>query len=110
MHRDYASVLKDITDPNATINPDAVGYTVTLKDGTAAVGTRLGETDSELQIAQPGGAVAKLRKADIAKTEPMTVSLMPPGLDKALSKEELRDLMTYLLTEPGPAEGAATQK
>jgi len=100
MHRDYASVLKDITDPNATINPDAVGYTVTMKDGSATVGTRLGETDSELQIAQPGGAVAKLRKADIAKTEPMTVSLMPPGLDKALSKEELRDLMTYLLTEP----------
>jgi hypothetical protein len=25
---------------------------------------------------------------------------MPTGLDKALTKEELRDLMTYLLTEP----------
>ena len=43
---------------------------------------------------------AKLKKADISRTEPMTVSLMPPGLDKALSKEQLRDLMTYLLTEP----------
>ena len=30
----------------------------------------------------------------------MSVSLMPAGLDKTLSKEEMRDLMTYLLTEP----------
>ena len=98
-HRDYASVLKDITDPNAMINPDAVGYTVTMKDGTAVIGTRLAETEAELQIAQPGGAVAKLKKADISKIEPMSVSLMPAGLDKALSTDELRDLMAYLLRE-----------
>lgn len=104
IHSDYASLLKNITDPNASINPDAVGYTVTLKDGTAVVGTRLGETEAELQIAQPGGAVAKLKKADVARTEPMTTSLMPAGLDKALSAEELRDLMTYLLLETPAAK------
>ena len=107
MHRDYASVLKDIADPNATINPDAVGYTVTQGDGTMTVGTRLAETADELQIAQPGGAVAKIRKSDIRKIEPMSVSLMPTGLDKALTAEELRDLMTYLLTEPARAEPGA---
>jgi len=100
MHRDYASVLKDIADPNAMINPDAIGYTVTMKDGTTVVGTRLAQTEEELQIAQPGGAVAKLDQTKIAKTEPMTVSLMPAGLDKVLTAEELRDLMTFLLTEP----------
>jgi putative heme-binding domain-containing protein len=105
IHRDYAGVLRDIADPNAMINPDAVGYTVTLKDGTAVVGTRLAETEEELQIAQPGGAVAKLKKSAIAKTEPMTVSLMPAGLDKVLTKEELRDLMTFLLTEPAAPKG-----
>jgi putative heme-binding domain-containing protein len=81
------------------INPDAVGYIVTMKDGSGVVGTRLAETDDELQIAQPGGAVAKLKRPEIVKIEPMTVSLMPVGLDKALTREELRDLMTYLLTE-----------
>jgi putative heme-binding domain-containing protein len=100
VHRDYASVLKDIAEPSATINPDAAGYTVTLKDGTAFVGTRLGETENELQIAQPGGAVAKLKKSAIARTEPMTISLMPAGIDKLLTPSELRDLMAYLLTEP----------
>ena len=110
MHRDYASVLRDITDPNAMINPDAVGYIVTLRDGTAAVGTRLAETDEELQIAQPGGAVAKLKRSAIAKTEPMAVSLMPAGLDKMLTTEELRDLMTFLLTEPAPPNEAGKKQ
>ena len=98
-HRDYASVLRDIIEPSATINPDAVGYTVTLRDGTAVVGTRLAETETELQIAQPGGTVAKLTKSDITKTDPMTISLMPAGLEKTLTPDELRDLMTFLLKE-----------
>ena len=100
IHRDYASVLKDIAEPSATINPDAVGYIVTQKDGTAVVGTRLAETAEELQIAQPGGAVARLKKSAITKSEPMTISLMPAGIDKVLTPDELRDLMAYLLTAP----------
>lgn len=109
IHRDYASVLRDIVEPNATINPDGIGYVVTLKDGTSVTGTRVGESAFDLQFAQVGGAVAKLKKSDIAKTEPMTVSLMPTGLDKALTADELRDLMTYLLTSPPVAEGGAAR-
>lgn len=104
VHRDYESVLKDIADPGATINPDAIGYTVTMKDGSAVVGTRLADTAEELQIAQPGGAVAKLRKSDIAKSEAMATSLMPAGLEKTLTADELRDLMTYLLLESAKAK------
>lgn len=102
MHRGYAEVLRDISDPNAAINPDGVGYIVTLRDGEVITGTRTGETSTELQIAQPGGSVAKLAKARIVRTEPMTVSLMPSGVDKTLTVEELRDLMMFLLTEPAP--------
>lgn len=100
IHRDYASVLADIVEPNAAINPDGVGYVITMKDGSTTVGTRLGESAYELQIAQVGGAVSKLKKSNIAKTESMTVSLMPPGLEKNLTATELRDLITFLLTNP----------
>ena len=31
--RDYESVLKDIVNPSAAINPDYVAYTITMKDG-----------------------------------------------------------------------------
>ncbi|MBC8094763.1 MAG: c-type cytochrome, partial [Akkermansiaceae bacterium] len=99
IHRDYVSVLKDIAEPNASINPDAVGYVVTLKNEESITGTRLSETADELEIAQVGGTVTKLKKSQIIETEPMSISLMPEGLDKALTAVELRDLMTYLLTE-----------
>jgi putative heme-binding domain-containing protein len=106
IHRDYASVLRDIVEPSASINPDAVGYVITLKDGSVVTGTRVGDTPTELHIALAGGNVTKVGKEKIAKTEPMSLSLMPAGLDKALSKEELRDLMTYLLTsDPAPPAG-----
>jgi putative heme-binding domain-containing protein len=105
VHRDYHSVLTDIAEPNAAINPDAAGYLITTRD-SVVMGTRLSETADELQIAQAGGAVAKLRKSEIVKTEPMAVSLMPPGLDKTLTQEELRDLMTYLLSERPLPTGA----
>ncbi len=98
--RDYASVLKDIEDPSATINPDAVGYIITLREGTAVIGTRVGETADELQIAQPGGVIATLKKSTIAKTEPMPASLMPAGLFQALTPTERKDLMTFLLSTP----------
>lgn len=74
-----------------------------MQDGSSVVGTRLGESATTLQIAQVGGVVAKLRKADIERLEPMTVSLMPAGLEKGLTPVELRDLMTFLLTTPTEA-------
>jgi cytochrome c553 len=33
VHRDYASVLKDIREPNAALNPDHLAYSIELTDG-----------------------------------------------------------------------------
>ena len=38
VHRDYASVLRDITHPSFAINPDYLSYTVVLNDGRVLVG------------------------------------------------------------------------
>ena len=104
VHRDYESVLRDILDPNATINPDAIGYTVLLKDGRAKSGTRISETPDELQLAIPAEQPLIIKKSDIEEINPLKVSLMPVGIEKLLSKDEIRDLMTYLLTEPTTVE------
>ncbi len=97
-HRDYASVLKDIREPGAMINPDAVAYTVTLKDGTEVVGVRGGETASAIELRQAGGGIVQLNKADIVSREANKDSLMPPGLLDGLGAQEIKDLMSYLMT------------
>ncbi|RYD23433.1 MAG: c-type cytochrome, partial [Verrucomicrobiaceae bacterium] len=100
VHRDYANVMRDIMEPGASINPDAVAYQISLRDGGSVVGVRVGETPEELKIASAGGLVTTVRKADIRATEALPVSLMPPGLLSALGEQEVKDLMTFLLTAP----------
>ncbi len=62
-------------------------------------GLMLAGADPVIHLAQPGGLIAKIAKSAIAKTEALSAYLMPAGLDQALTKEELRDLMTYLLRD-----------
>jgi putative heme-binding domain-containing protein len=100
VHRDYASLLRDIQNPNASINPDAVAYQVELRDGGMAMGTRVGETADEIKFASPGGHVTTVKKSNIRDMKAMSTSLMPPGLLEALSKQEAKDLMTFLMTAP----------
>ena len=100
IHRDYASLLRDITEPNASINPDAVAYQITSHDGTVTVGTRAGESSDTLRIAQPGGQVTAIPKSSIRTTEALPQSLMPAGLLDALSPPEIKDLLTFLMTTP----------
>jgi putative heme-binding domain-containing protein len=99
VHRDYDSVLRDILNPNATINPDAIGYAVLLTSGKTLNGIRMSETADELRLAVAGGEIQSIDKLEIETIAPMKDSLMPSGIDELLSPDELRDLMTYLLRE-----------
>jgi len=99
VHRDYASVLKDLVDPNATINPDHLGYVVELADGTNAVGVIAADTPAELKLTTITGEIVALPRTSIKSITPMSSSLMPPGLLTGRSVAEVRDLMTFLLRE-----------
>ena len=100
VHRDYESVLRDIVNPNATINPDAIGYLVQLKDRQTLTSTRMSGTETGLELAIPGKNPLKIQKAEMDQIDPMAAWLMPAEIEKLLSEAEMRDLMTYLLSEP----------
>lgn len=53
--------------------------------GRQAVRSSMARPSRGIENAQLGGVIAKLKKDDVARTEPITVSLMPPGLDMALA-------------------------
>lgn len=95
-HRDYDSVLKDIREPNAAINPDHIAYMVELTDGTSFAGVVNGEKDGIVRFTEITGP-REVARAKIKSQKALPVSLMPPGLLESLSTEEQRDLLTYLL-------------
>lgn len=106
IYRDYASVLKDILEPSATINPDHIAYNIELKNGDSATGVILSDTPEKLVLGQVTGANLTIPKNNIATMKASGVSLMPEGLLKNLTAQQQRDLLTFLLTQP-PAERKA---
>lgn len=100
VHRDYASVLKDIVDPSAAINPDRIAYTFDLKDGTALSGIIISDTADAIVVGEISGSQRTLARRELREMTASAVSLMPPGLWEGLNSQQQRDLMTYLLTEP----------
>ena len=97
--RDYASVLRDVTQPSFAINPDYVSQTVLLADGRALAGTT--RVDGEnLIVADQEGRETVVPRADVEELAHSPQSIMPEGLPKALGEQRLRDLMTFLLVEP----------
>ena len=99
VYRDYASVMKDIVQPSAAINPDRIAYVVTLNDGSSANGIVLEDTPQAVVLGQVSGANLTIPKNTIAGMKASAVSLMPAGLLQSLDRNQIRDLMTFLLTE-----------
>jgi putative heme-binding domain-containing protein len=99
IHRDYPSVLRDITHPSFAINPDYLSYSLVLTDGRTLTGVvrTVGDT---IEVGDANGSVTRVLKSEVDDMQPAAVSTMPDNLVKELGEERLRDLMTFLLTPP----------
>jgi putative heme-binding domain-containing protein len=107
VHRDYASVLKDIRQPSAALNPDHLGYVIRLNSGKVLTGVPRTLEDGKVVVGDEKGVETILRKDQIESMTPSPKSVMPEGIEKQLGPEKMRDLMTFLLTaapEPAPLE------
>jgi putative heme-binding domain-containing protein len=99
-HRDYASVLHDLRDPSASINPDYPTQEIEMANGEKYIGVPVEQPDGSVRIGIGPGASMTVKKTQIIAAKPVATSLMPTGLDQTLNAVELRDLMTFLLTAP----------
>jgi putative heme-binding domain-containing protein len=99
VHRDRDSVLRDITEPNALINPDHVAYNVALADGDALSGLLKAEDEKVVRLVAADGKEYAFQRRAVADIEASGVSLMPSGLLEGLSEERINDLLTFLLHE-----------
>jgi putative heme-binding domain-containing protein len=101
VHRDYDSVLRDITHPSYAINPEYIGQKLRLNDGTVWTGV-LRDQGGALLLGTSEGKTIPIAKETIEEMSPSATSTMPTGLMDALSEQERLDLLTYLL-RPAPS-------
>ena len=100
IHRDYASVLRDIREPSAAINPEHTAFNVETKDGDLLAGVIISDTPEALTLGSATGQPVRVLKSNVKSVKPSSISLMPEGLDKAVGEAGLKDLMTFLMTVP----------
>ncbi|MEX2172482.1 MAG: ThuA domain-containing protein [Pirellulales bacterium] len=98
-HRDYASVLRDITQPSFAINPDHTSQIITLATGRVLTGTTR-TVDGQLIVTQQDATEVTVARDDIDSIEPSSKSIMPEEIHTLLGPDRLRDLLTFLLVEP----------
>ena len=95
-HRSPEELVIHILDPNREVAPDFVGYVVSLKDERILTGIIAAEAGSAVTLRRAGGEQDVVLRDDIAAMANTGKSLMPEGLEKAISPEEMRDLVEFL--------------
>ena len=93
--RDRVYLLAALLAPNQAIAPGFENAVVTMQDGKVYAGTVKGEDAAELRLESPEDGLVKLDKSRISSRR-AGLSAMPEGMEKMLSKRELRDLVEFL--------------
>jgi putative heme-binding domain-containing protein len=94
--RTSRDILESILFPSATIARDYEAQAIELANGESLVAVISRNSPEALVVADASGQERTLPRAQIASMQPLPTSLMPNGLDHALTEEELLDLAAYL--------------
>lgn len=93
------SILFHIVAPEAEVNVAYAPYFAEMKDGRSFAGILASENPTSITLRMPLGTEETLLRAAIAELEALPGSLMPAGLEQAMSQQELADLVGYLKGE-----------
>ena len=93
---DRATLIESVLYPSKQIFDGYHTVTITLKNAETHAGFLRYETAEEVLLVDVTGAQHHLPKAQIAQREESATSLMPEGLQAALSLAEFSDLISYL--------------
>jgi putative membrane-bound dehydrogenase-like protein len=91
------ALLSDILDPNRMFEARWSGYQIETNDGRTLAGLIQSETTDAIVLAMPGGAKETLSRSAIKDMKSLDRTLMPDGLEAAITKEQMSDLLAFLL-------------
>jgi putative heme-binding domain-containing protein len=82
--------------PSAAISHSYESYLALTDAGITIVGVLVSQTEHTVTLKTDKGVVHELRRDQLASWNKQDVSLMPSGLHKLLTPQELADLVSYL--------------
>jgi putative membrane-bound dehydrogenase-like protein len=97
--RGAEAILTNVLDPNREVNPQYVTYAVTTKDGRTLSGMISAETANSISLKNAENKEETVLRIDIEELKSTGLSLMPEGLEKNLDKQQLADVIEYLMKQ-----------
>ena len=91
-----ASLLSAMLDPSASIDARYSTYVAETKDGRTVLGILVGETATNITLHDQANQKHSLLRGDIKSLTSTGRSLMPDGLEAALTHQELADIIAYV--------------
>jgi putative heme-binding domain-containing protein len=92
-----AEIVESVLWPKRQVKEGYMAWTIVTRDGRLYTGYKERETKQELHLRDPAqGLTLRIALADIEEQQQIG-SLMPDGLAEAMSPEQLRDLLCFLL-------------
>jgi len=90
------ALFQSILDPNGGISFGFEGWEWVMKSGEEWTGIIIGETEQSVTMKNQSGLLLTLEKKAIESRSQMKSSLMPSGLQQAMTVQDLVDLVGYL--------------
>lgn len=90
-------LLENILDPSAVVPADFRVSVLNLKDGRTITGVIPEQTERTLTVQTPAERIT-IERTQIVKQEQLPMSLMPEGLLSALGDENVKNLISYLMS------------
>ena len=105
-NRDPQWLLIAMLDPNRDVDARYVTWSVLADDGSLCSGLVIEETASMIRLREAGGKEHQLLRDSIEQFRASNASLMPEGLEKELTPQDVCDLIAYLSQAIGPPQSA----
>ena len=93
------AILLHILMPNYEVAPNYQTLAIVTQDGRSFTGWLAGESDSSLTLRTAFGTEETVLRKSIATLTASGLSLMPDGLEQAMTKAELAGLIAFLKSE-----------
>jgi putative heme-binding domain-containing protein len=94
--RNAASVLTEIINPNNSIADNYDFWTLELTNGRSIAGIITQENTNSMSIREIGGTESTIQKKEVAKIQKAEQSIMPNGLENAISIQDMADLIAFI--------------
>jgi putative membrane-bound dehydrogenase-like protein len=96
------ALLIDILDPSREVDPRYINYVVSTKDGRILTGMIAVEAPTSITLRRAEKAEDTILRTQIDEIQATAKSLMPDELEKQLTKQDLADVIAYLLSVVAP--------